>query len=92
MEQQLSPASWIHQQVPCLQQQQQQSQTGSGARSNSRYEQVEAVSKDKATFVILVGFDNVPSALQMMYGFISYMLWLAKCALLAYVQRTKICI
>jgi len=67
MEQQLHPASEIHQQAPCLQQQQ-QSQTGSGARSdnNSRFEQCDAVSKDKATFVILVAFVNVPSALQML--------------------------
>jgi len=52
MEQQLYPASEIHQQAPCLQQQQ-KSQTGSGPRSNNnnRFEQCDAVSKDKANFL-----------------------------------------
>jgi hypothetical protein len=52
MEQQLYPASEIHQQAPCLQQQQ-KSQTGSGPSSNNnnnRFEQCDAVSKDKAIF------------------------------------------
>jgi len=77
MEQQLYPASEIDQQAPCLQQQQ-QSHTSWGPRSdnNSKFEQCDAVRKDKATFVILVVFVNMPSALQMLYVFIGYMLWL----------------
>jgi len=37
---------------------------------------MQCVSKDKAFLVILVAFGNMPSALQMLYVFIGYMLWL----------------
>ena len=43
-----------------------------------------------ATFVILVAFHNMPSALQMLYGCISYMLWLAQCAVCVCAEDSKL--
>ena len=48
MEQQLCPASESHQQAPCLQEEQQnQTSLGPTNDSNSRFEQCDAVNKDK---------------------------------------------